>query len=254
MSWSSSPAPAVPPTLAKVPIVLVTSVVKHINAGGVCRSSCDWSQLLLDAQTKVRLTSRRMAGNGASALLGMADIVKRFPGVVALDGVDLDVRAGRGALPARPERRRQVDPDQGARRRAPARRGRDHLGGRGGARSATRRPPCDLGIATIYQELDLVDGLTRRREHLPRPRAVARSASRSAARDREVGRAHCSSGSATPRSRPTARSARSRAAGKQIVSMARALSHDARLHRHGRAVGRARPAARSTTCSGSSAT
>ena len=31
MSWSSSPAPAEPPTLAKVPIVLVTSVVKHIN-------------------------------------------------------------------------------------------------------------------------------------------------------------------------------------------------------------------------------
>ncbi len=35
-----------------------------------------------------------MAGNDASALLGMADIVKRFPGVVALAGVDLDVRAG----------------------------------------------------------------------------------------------------------------------------------------------------------------
>ena len=35
-----------------------------------------------------------MQGNGASTLLGMADIVKRFPGVVALGGVDLDVRPG----------------------------------------------------------------------------------------------------------------------------------------------------------------
>ena len=31
-----------------------------------------------------------------------------------------------------------------------------------------------LGIATMYQELDVVDGLDDRREHLPRPRARAR--------------------------------------------------------------------------------
>ena len=39
-----------------------------------------------------------------------------------------------------------------------------------------------LGIATIYQELDLVDGLTRRGEHLPRPRAQRPADSPSAAR------------------------------------------------------------------------
>jgi hypothetical protein len=41
MSWSSSPAPAEPPTLENAPIVLVTWVVKHINEGVVCRSLCD---------------------------------------------------------------------------------------------------------------------------------------------------------------------------------------------------------------------
>ena len=85
-----------------------------------------------------------------------------------------------------------------------------------------------LGIATIYQELDLVAGPERGREHLPRTRAVARPAfsargdARKAARDllaRLV----------TRRSVSTERSARSQPPDKQIVSMARALSHDARL-------------------------
>ena len=84
-----------------------------------------------------------------------------------------------------------------------------------------------LGIATIYQELDLVDGLSvaeniflghelstagfsRRGESRRRPRGPARPARASGDRaDPEVGRLS--------------------AAGKQIVSMARALSHDARL-------------------------
>ena len=69
----------------------------------------------------------------------------------------------------------------------------------------------------------------RRREHLPRPRAVARSASPSAAAADRAGRASCSPGSATPRSAPTAEVGSLSAAGQQIVSMARALSHDARL-------------------------
>ena len=84
------------------------------------------------------------------------------------------------------------------------------------------------GIATIYQELDLVDELSVGGEHLPRPRAAA-------ARLRPPGRHG-------PRRPRDARPARPRgdpgpaalvralpAAGKQIVSMARALSHEARL-------------------------
>ena len=85
-----------------------------------------------------------------------------------------------------------------------------------------------LGIATIYQELDLVDGLSvaeniflghedsRRRVH---PTGGDPSA---AARDllRRLGHAEI------PPGREVGRLS---AAGKQIVSMARALSHDARL-------------------------
>ena len=44
--------------------------------------------------------------------LEMRGITKRYPGVVANDGIDLDVRPGRDPRPARRERRRQVDPDE----------------------------------------------------------------------------------------------------------------------------------------------
>ncbi len=61
--------------------------------------------------------------------LEVRGLVKEYPGVKALKGVDFDVRAGRGPLPARPQRRRQVDADQvrlgrgrADRRRDPARR------------------------------------------------------------------------------------------------------------------------------------
>ncbi len=94
----------------------------------------------------------------------------------------------RGALPARPERRGQVHPDQGAVRELPARRGRDPLGGRAGQRSPHPRPRCALGISTIYQELDLVPDLSRRGEHLPRPRAVdPRASARPRRTNREAG-------------------------------------------------------------------
>ena len=66
---------------------------------------------------------------------------KRFPGVLALDGVGLRVRARRGARAGRRERRRQVDADQGAHRRLPARRRRGAVPRRAGAlRPAARRP------------------------------------------------------------------------------------------------------------------
>ena len=63
-----------------------------------------------------------------------------------------------------------------------------------------------LGIATIYQELDLVDGLSVADNiHLGHENATGGFVHRrDAGRERPAG---CSPGSATPRSRPTARSA-----------------------------------------------
>ena len=147
-----------------------------------------------------------MAGNGASALLGMADIVKRFPGVVALAGVDLDVRPGEvhcllGQNGAGKSTLIKVlagvhQPDEGT----ITWEGEEvHLG--------HPQAAMDLGIATIYQELDLVDGPHRRREHLPRPRDVALRVL-PAPRRRARRPPPCSSASATPRSPRRRRSAR----------------------------------------------
>ena len=79
----------------------------------------------------------------------------------------------RGALPARPERRGQVDADQDPLGLLPARRGHDLVERRARSRFGHPQAAIKAGIATIYQELDLVPGLTRRREHLPGPRDVA---------------------------------------------------------------------------------
>ena len=158
----------------------------------------------------------------------MTGIVKEFPGVRALDGVDLDVRPGEvhcllGQNGAGKSTLIKVlagahQPDEGTitwqRRR------------RSG--SATPMAAMRLGIATIYQELDLVDGLSRRREHLPRPRAARPAASPAAARQPPPP-ASCSRRLGHPEIPPGREVGRLSAAGKQIVSMARALSHDARL-------------------------
>ena len=71
-------------------------------------------------------------------------IVKAFPGVVANDHVDFDLRTRRGPCPARRERRRQEHADEHPGRAVPARRGRDPARRRGrspSARRATRSPP-----------------------------------------------------------------------------------------------------------------
>ncbi len=164
-----------------------------------------------------------MAGN---VLLEMLGIVKKFPGVRALDGVDLEVRAGEvhcllGQNGAGKSTLIKVlagahQPDAGALRWE-------------GADITLSSPVAALrrGIATIYQELDLVDGLsvaenvflghevaqggfTRRRELRMRTRSLlARLGHAEIPPGREVGRLS--------------------AAGKQIVSMARALSRNARV-------------------------
>ena len=93
-------------------------------------------------------------------LLTMRGITKSFAGVPALRGVDLEVLPRRSALRARPERRGQVHADQDP-RPAPTSPTAARSSGRASP-SPSRRPTAalELGIATMYQELDVVDGLT----------------------------------------------------------------------------------------------
>jgi ribose transport system ATP-binding protein len=167
-----------------------------------------------------------MEGNGASTLLGMADIVKRFPGVVALGGVDLDVRPGEvhcllGQNGAGKSTLIKVlagvhTPDEGT------------ITWQGEeVRFAHPQAAMDIGIATIYQELDLVEGLTvaeniylgheRSRFGFSQRRSTAKLAEGLLKR---LGH---------PEISPSAEVGSLSAAGQQIVSMARALSHDAQL-------------------------
>ncbi|MGY1841517.1 MULTISPECIES: sugar ABC transporter ATP-binding protein [unclassified Modestobacter] len=159
-------------------------------------------------------------------LLEMRGIVKQFPGVRALDGVDLDVRAGEvhcllGQNGAGKSTLIKVlagahQPDEGE-----IRWDGDPIT-LGDPQAAMSR-----GIATIYQELDLVAGLTvadnvflgRERSHLgiTRPAQGNRAAAELLSR---LGH---------PEIRPTAEVGSLPAAAQQMVSMARALSQDARL-------------------------
>ncbi|WP_029290155.1 sugar ABC transporter ATP-binding protein [Cellulomonas sp. HZM] len=162
----------------------------------------------------------------AGVLLTMRGIVKQFPGARALDGVDLEIRAGEvhcllGQNGAGKSTLIKVlagahQPDEGEilLDGAPVR--------IGGPVQALR-----LGVATMYQELDVVDGLSvaenvflghelasggfsQRRAATARTRSLlARLGHADLSPHREVGRLS--------------------AAGKQVVSMARALSHDARV-------------------------
>ena len=159
-------------------------------------------------------------------LLRMTGIVKEFPGVRALDGVDLDVRSGEvhcllGQNGAGKSTLIKVlagahQPDDGTIFWQ-------------GERVSLTSPIVAMrqGIATIYQELDLVDGLSvaeniflghertrlglsrRGEENAAARRLLARLGHADLSVTREVGQLS--------------------AAGKQIVSMARALSHDAQL-------------------------
>jgi ribose transport system ATP-binding protein len=156
----------------------------------------------------------------------MTGVVKRFPGVVALGGVDLDVRPGEvhcllGQNGAGKSTLIKVlagvhEPDEG--------------GIEWDGTPVTLHHPqaaMDLGIATMYQELDLVEGLTVAENiylgHEPTrlgfsQRSTARrGAARLLARlgHREIS--------------PSAEVGTLSAASCQIVSMARALSRDARL-------------------------
>lgn len=166
------------------------------------------------------------AHRSGTALLHMRGIVKHFPGAKALDGVDLEILPGEvhcllGQNGAGKSTLIKVlagahTPDTGT------------ITWRGEPLTVTT-PVAAMraGIATMYQELDVVDGLTvaenvflghelaaggftqRRRAHARTRELLTRLGHGDIPPHREVG--HLS------------------AAGKQVVSMARALSHDARL-------------------------
>lgn len=161
-----------------------------------------------------------------SRLLRMSGIVKHFPGAAALDGVDLDIRAGEvhcllGQNGAGKSTLIKVlagvhQPDAGAIR----------WNGEEVTISSTM-DALKLGIAAMYQELDVVDGLTvaeniflghelattgvlhRKRTTEHAAQLLARLGHPEISPHREVGQLP--------------------AAGKQVVSMARALSYQAQL-------------------------
>src|SRR3712207_5009755 len=169
---------------------------------------------------------QKSGGTVTAPLLEMHGIVKEFPGVRALDGVDLDVRAGEvhcllGQNGAGKSTLIKVlagahQPDAG------------HITW-DGAPVTLGNPQAAMahGIATMYQELDLVPGLTvadnvflgreRSRLGLTRPAQANRAASELLAR---LGH---------PEIRPAAEVGSLSAASQQMVSMARALSQDARF-------------------------
>ncbi|MEZ0075503.1 sugar ABC transporter ATP-binding protein [Planotetraspora sp. GP83] len=159
-------------------------------------------------------------------LLVMRGIVKRFPGVRALDGVDLEVREGEvhcllGQNGAGKSTLIKIlsgahQPDEGT----------ITLAGRP-VRPAGPTAAIDLGLSTIYQELDLVDGLTVAENVFLGHEQARYGFTRRAQMNRATGELLARLGHAEIH--PTTEVGRLPAAGKQVVSMARALSHDARL-------------------------
>jgi len=165
-------------------------------------------------------------GDSSTSLLSMRGITKSFAGVRALGGVDLDVRAGEvhcvlGQNGAGKSTLIKVlagahQPDGGEIR------WNDEL--------ITIPNPVaaiDTGIATMYQELDVVDGLTIA-ENIFLGHELASAGilhrTETTRRTREL-LERLGHGDLNPHTEVGELSA----AGKQIVSMARALSHDARL-------------------------
>ncbi|GAA2596408.1 MULTISPECIES: sugar ABC transporter ATP-binding protein [Streptomyces] len=160
-------------------------------------------------------------------LLSMSGITKSFPGVRALDGVDLDVQAGEvhcllGQNGAGKSTLIKVlagahQPDTGTIRW----RGED----------VTLRSPIAamrLGIATIYQELDLVEHLSvAENVHLGHEPTAAGFVVR--ARTAKASTAALLGRLGHPEVDPGRLVGDLSAAQQQIVSMARALSHDVRL-------------------------
>ncbi|WP_122261344.1 sugar ABC transporter ATP-binding protein [Ornithinimicrobium cerasi] len=163
---------------------------------------------------------------GPAPLLRMTGIVKHFPGAKALDGVDLEVRAGEvhcllGQNGA--GKSTLIKTLAGA-----------HRPDRGeilmdGSTVSIDSPTAALrlGIATMYQELDVVDGLSIAENvflghELQQAGVLRRGETHARTRDLLARLGH-------PELPPHREVGQLSAAGKQIVSMARAMSRDARV-------------------------
>jgi ribose transport system ATP-binding protein len=161
-----------------------------------------------------------------ASLLTVSGLVKEFPGVRALDGVDLEVEAGEVhcLLGQNGAGKSTLIKVLSGAHRADA--GEIHWKGE---RVAFPTPVAALraGLATIYQELDLVDGLSVAENvflgHEPSTAGFSKRGEMNeaaAALLRRLGHDDI---------RPTRELGTLSAAGKQVVSMARALSHKAQL-------------------------
>jgi ribose transport system ATP-binding protein len=177
----------------------------------------------ISASAKVRFMIK---GDSSTSLLSMRGITKSFSGVRALKGVDLDVRAGEvhcvlGQNGAGKSTLIKVlsgayQPDEG------------ELAWNGEIVTIPNPVAAlDLGIATMYQELDVVDGLSITENiylghELATGGVLHRAAANRHTRELLARLGH-------PELNPNTEVGSLSAAGKQIVSMARALSHDAKL-------------------------
>ena len=159
-------------------------------------------------------------------LLRITDLIKHFPGAKALDGVDFDVRAGEvhcllGQNGA--GKSTLIKVLSGAHQPLSGEiRWQDQVVTIGSTTDALK-----LGIATMYQELDVVDGLTVAENiylghELSRGGVLRHAEARANTREllRRLGH---------PEIPPGRDVGRLSAAGKQVVSMARALSYDAKV-------------------------
>jgi ribose transport system ATP-binding protein len=159
-------------------------------------------------------------------LLQMQAIVKQFPGVRALDGVDLEVapaevhcllgQNGAGKSTLIKVLAGVHQPDEGS------------ISWQGEeVRLANPIAAMRLGIATIYQELDLVDGLSVTENiYLGHEMSTLGFSNRGDAQRAAEG---LLARLGHPEISPNSEVGRLSAAGQQIVSMARALSHDVKL-------------------------
>src|SRR5215207_2699584 len=160
------------------------------------------------------------------ALLTVSGVVKEFPGVRALDGVDLEVEAGEVhcLLGQNGAGKSTLIKVLAAAHRADS----GEIRWKGEPASfPTPVAALRAGLATIYQELDLVDGLSVAENvflgHEPSSLGFSkRGEMNEAARVllKRLGHGEI---------RPAREVGSLSAAGKQVVSMARALSHEAQL-------------------------
>ena len=188
---------------------------------------------LIEAGLRDRPQQPPRAGGPVTKVLEVRNLVKEFPGVKALQGVDLDVLEAEVHCLLGPERRRQVDADQVRLRRGRADERRDPLPGRAAPAGRSR------GLAQARRRDDLPGARPRRRperrrEHLPRARAAPRAAARPR---QDVPRLGGAARAARARVDPGAREGRAAAPGRAAdrLDRARAVGQRAAAD-HGRAV------------------